>query len=295
MARKKAETTEKTSMIPEEMPPIPEGEQDNGAYDSAAGNGVGEDPAQAAFEGDTGEPTPEGEGVQSEDPGEPMPEDTSTAESAFPEEEPSAEPSEQQESGEASSSADEGFVGGGNELAEATSTDLGENEEGAARDGEDYGRLLKEVSSMGLSNGGDEPPLTLADAEELQDNPPASSDSGGELSEADRALMDEGEPIPETEPATPEPTVTPERRRTARRQAAPRRDNRILTIDAHDEVQSEEDREAALWHDIQNAYRTRRILTGTLDSVERTEAGMTVAVVSYNGFRVVIPHKEMLL
>ena len=76
--------------------------------------------------------------------------------------------------------------------------------------------------------------------------------------------------------------------------ADPRR-NRILTIDARDEIQTEAEREATIWHEIQNSYRTRRILTGSLDGVEKTESGLTLAVVNYKGFRVAIPVKEMML
>lgn len=70
---------------------------------------------------------------------------------------------------------------------------------------------------------------------------------------------------------------------------------RVLTINAGEELETAQDQEAALWHGIQNAYRTRRILTGTLDGVERTESGLRLAVVNYNGFRVAIPLKEMML
>lgn len=66
------------------------------------------------------------------------------------------------------------------------------------------------------------------------------------------------------------------------------RRERILTIDAKDEIQTEEEREATIWHEIQNAYRTRRILTGTLDGIEKMDSGLTLAVVNYKGFRVVI-------
>ena len=69
----------------------------------------------------------------------------------------------------------------------------------------------------------------------------------------------------------------------------------MLTIEARDEVQTAEEQEAIIWHEIQNAHWTRRILTGTLDGVERTESGLTVAVVNYKGFRVAIPVKEMML
>ena len=99
-----------------------------------------------------------------------------------------------------------------------------------------------------------------------------------------------------------EPFIHPRRPRGRPRRTAespvpaadPRRD-RVLTIAARDEVQTAEEREAIIWHEIQNAHWTRRILTGTLDGVERTESGLTVAVVNYKGFRVAIPVKEMLL
>lgn len=74
----------------------------------------------------------------------------------------------------------------------------------------------------------------------------------------------------------------------------PRR-SRVLTIDARGEIQTEAEREATIWHEIQNSYRTRRILTGSLDGVEKTESGLTLAVVNYKGFRVAIPVKEMML
>ena len=97
------------------------------------------------------------------------------------------------------------------------------------------------------------------------------------------------------------PSIQPRRPRNRPRRAEspvpaadPRRD-RVLTIAARDEVQTAEEREAIIWHEIQNAHWTRRILTGTLDGVERTESGLTVAVVNYKGFRVAIPVKEMLL
>ena len=73
------------------------------------------------------------------------------------------------------------------------------------------------------------------------------------------------------------------------------RHERVLTIDVRDDIQTEEDRYAVIWHEIQNAYYTHRILTGTLDGVEKTESGLILAVVDYRGFRVAIPIKEMLL
>ena len=69
----------------------------------------------------------------------------------------------------------------------------------------------------------------------------------------------------------------------------------ILTIESGTEIESPEQRADAAWHEIHNAYRTRRILTGRLGGVEQTDAGKTVVVVSYNDFRVLIPLKEMMI
>jgi hypothetical protein len=86
------------------------------------------------------------------------------------------------------------------------------------------------------------------------------------------------------------PPVQPARR-TVRRTAAPA----ILTIDSKAEVETQESIEETAWHEVRNAYRTRKILTGSLDGLEQTETGKTIVIVNYNDFRVVIPMKEMML
>lgn len=85
------------------------------------------------------------------------------------------------------------------------------------------------------------------------------------------------------------PTETPPPRR--RRKA----DAPVLTIESGDEIETEDAREAAAWHEIHNAYRTRRILSAPLGGIEQTDSGKTIAVVDYNGFRIVIPLKEMMI
>ena len=67
----------------------------------------------------------------------------------------------------------------------------------------------------------------------------------------------------------------------------------ILTIDAYADVETPEDTEDTIWHEIQNAYLTKKILTGYLDGLERMETGSTLAVLHYKGFRVVMPLNEM--
>jgi ribosomal protein S1 len=69
----------------------------------------------------------------------------------------------------------------------------------------------------------------------------------------------------------------------------------VLTIESKAEVESPETIEETAWHEIRNAYRTRKILTGTLGGIEQTETGKTIAIVHYNDFRVVIPMKEMMI
>ena len=91
-------------------------------------------------------------------------------------------------------------------------------------------------------------------------------------------------PVEEEKPAE---TPPPRRRRKA--------DAPVLTIESGDEIETEDAREAAAWHEIHNAYRTRRILTGQLGGIEQLDNRKTVAVVDYKGFRIIIPLKEMMI
>ena len=69
----------------------------------------------------------------------------------------------------------------------------------------------------------------------------------------------------------------------------------ILTLSADAEGETPESREDTIWHELQNAYRTRKILTGTLGGIEKMEGGGTIAVVYYKEMRVVIPLAEMMI
>ena len=60
-------------------------------------------------------------------------------------------------------------------------------------------------------------------------------------------------------------------------------------------METEESAADTVWHEIHNAYRTRRILTGMLGGIEQMDNGKTLAIVEYKGFRVVIPLKEMVV
>ena len=68
----------------------------------------------------------------------------------------------------------------------------------------------------------------------------------------------------------------------------------VLTIDANGAYETEEDKAELLWHELQNAYRSKRILSGVLSGVEETNSG-SIAVVYYKGQRMIIPVSEMEL
>ena len=95
--------------------------------------------------------------------------------------------------------------------------------------------------------------------------------------------------IPDTENITVD--VAPSQRKNGQL----RRDNSILTIRSKDDVETVEDKENIIWHEIHNAYRTRRILTGQLGGIEQLDNRKTVAIVDYKGFRILVPIKEMMI
>lgn len=69
----------------------------------------------------------------------------------------------------------------------------------------------------------------------------------------------------------------------------------VLTMDVDSRVESMEEQEDARWHQLLNAHRTRKILTGELGGVEKLESGWVVAVTYFNGFRIIIPMNEMMI
>lgn len=124
----------------------------------------------------------------------------------------------------------------------------------------------------------DTPSQTVTEAAEEAAEPPVMLDD-----EALDALLDEMDDTP-----APPPPVT--RSATARTPNAS-----ILTLEVRGEVETKSDRDDIIWHEIHNAYRTRKILTGQLGGVEQMENNKTIAIVDYKGFRVVIPMKEMMI
>ena len=58
----------------------------------------------------------------------------------------------------------------------------------------------------------------------------------------------------------------------------------ILTLDSDTVLETAQSKADLIWHDIQNAYRTRKILTGILGGIEKTEAGSLIAIIYYKDY-----------
>lgn len=71
------------------------------------------------------------------------------------------------------------------------------------------------------------------------------------------------------------------------------RSDKILTIDANADIEEKDYLADIIWHEIHNAYRTRRILTAKLVGIERDTVGKSYLVADYKGFRIILPIKEM--
>lgn len=108
-------------------------------------------------------------------------------------------------------------------------------------------------------------------------------------------LSDEAEPMSAEEPALTIPAEELSRESVSLESPSAPHNGAVLTITARTRIKSEAEATDELWHEIRNAYRTRRILTGTLDGIEQTAGGKTLATVSFRGFRIAIPLREMLV
>lgn len=69
----------------------------------------------------------------------------------------------------------------------------------------------------------------------------------------------------------------------------------VLTLDSDVVLETAQSKADLIWHEIQNAYRTKKILTGMLGGIEKTENGSLIAIVYYKDFRTVIPIMEMMI
>ena len=89
------------------------------------------------------------------------------------------------------------------------------------------------------------------------------------LEEPQSAPSDETESPPADEkPALTISTEEPSNESTPSESPSVPRNDAVLTITARTRIKSEAEATDELWHEIRNAYRTRRILTGTLDGIE---------------------------
>lgn len=122
-------------------------------------------------------------------------------------------------------------------------------------------------------------------AEQTIQTPDSETESDTPTDEAmSNSLEESSEAAPSSAPTEPETSS-----RSRKTEAS------VLTIESRGAVETEETREDVIWHEIHNAYRTRKILTGQLGGIEQTDAGKTIAIVDYKGFRIVIPLKEMMI
>lgn len=135
-----------------------------------------------------------------------------------------------------------------------------------------------------------------ADEHDGQDTIPAGNstepaEETGNTSEVSSSGGAASRPAKERAKASAAKTTAPDVPTPAKKSAP----SSILTLSADTEVETQESREDTIWHELQNAYRTRKILTGTLGGIEKMEGGGTIAVVYYKEMRVVIPLAEMMI
>ena len=62
----------------------------------------------------------------------------------------------------------------------------------------------------------------------------------------------------------------------------------VLTIDVDAQVESAQEQEDTRWHQLLNAHRTRKVLTGQLGGIEKLESGWMVAAVSYTHLEIAL-------
>ena len=184
-------------------------------------------------------------------------------------------------------------------LAEPPEVDLGSVDVSGTTDVEenepDAENTADAAETVPVSDEKAEDPEYDSILQELNSSTPAPLDSSGENA-LDALLLEENvENAPPAEDETesadgeaaPQPTAPPA--------PAGRRDSYILTVDAKDRIETEEERREVIWHEIKTSHIAGRILTGTLDGVEQTPSGRTIVVVDYKGYRIAIPLKEMML
>ena len=69
----------------------------------------------------------------------------------------------------------------------------------------------------------------------------------------------------------------------------------ILTVDTDGQPRPPREQEDVNWHELTNAFRARKVLSGMLGGIEKLEGGWVVAVIQYKGYRIIIPMEEMMI
>ena len=169
---------------------------------------------------------------------------------------------------------------------------------------EDISEIL--ASMDGTTLGSDTLPESAPPADETPEDTPAPADTpnAAEDTEPDPPKPKRATRKKKTAPAvpvetSPPPAAPPE---VLEPKPAPRPSSRripvadsILTVDVRGGAETHESIEDTIWHEIHNAYRTHKILTGTLSGIEQTDSGKTLVVADYKHFRIIIPLKEMMI
>ena len=123
------------------------------------------------------------------------------------------------------------------------------------------------------------------ETEEQNTAPPAAE----EQTEKPKQTRKKKTEITETEEQPVNETVEPQTEEKADEEAAAepvKPKSRILTVEAKTGSNyTEQTRADIIWHEIQNAYITHRIMTGTLSGVECNDVGHHYAIADYNGFQ----------
>ncbi|MCM1543487.1 MAG: S1 RNA-binding domain-containing protein [Blautia sp.] len=170
---------------------------------------------------------------------------------------------------------------------------------------------ISAAEPAGIAEIGADGDISALDGPTITEDSPETDPTGitgTETEENNPALGNTSGPeeIPEAEPAdtadrssdadAPAPPSQAKRTPTTRRTSQPKNTEApVLTLEARGEVETEEIRSDVIWHEIHNAYRTRKILTGQLGGIEQTDSGKTIAIVDYKGFLIIIPLKEMMI
>ena len=121
-----------------------------------------------------------------------------------------------------------------------------------------------------------------------------SKNSESDTEDENSAQSNEGEPVsPQSDSEAAEPQKTASRQsRTSRRSA--RRNEPIVSIDEERTVQTTADKLQSDLLDLVESMKTRKILTGTIQGVERSEENqnLSFAVIYHGEFKVIIPAEE---